>query len=420
MRLIYTLIFILITPLIFLRLYLRGIKAPEYRLRWKERLAIYSQKHSNHVIWIHAVSLGEVEAVIPLVKMLQQRLEKHSFLITTTTPTGSARVKSAFADQVDHVYLPYDIPIVVNKFLTHFNPKIAIFMEKEIWPNIYAQCATYNIPLLIINARLSARSAKGYKKISALIKPALTHVNTIAAQTSDDKQRFIELGASADKVINTGNIKFDVVIDDQLIQQAKLLKKQLFPNRFVWIIASTHEGEESVFFNVYPKLKQLIPELLLMIVPRHPERFNSVYKMAQTKQLTTIKRSSGKVCDSHTDVYIADTMGELKQLYGTADLSFVGGSFVPVGGHNILEPGAMQVPVSFGPNMVNFKQIASDVIDLDAAVQCMNEQDLYAYVVEIYKNKPYANNLISNMNQFLSNNRGATKRTSDIIINCVA
>jgi len=217
MRLLYTLLFQLLVPIVLLRLYWRGFKAPEYRKRWAERLAIYNQKYPRNVIWIHAVSVGEAEAVFPLVKRLQKHYPLDNFLITTTTPTGSMRVQSVLSDTVTHVYLPYDLPRVVGRFIKTFTPKIALIMEKEIWPNLYAQCAKSNIPLMIINARLSANSAKGYKKIPGLVKPALDAVTWIATQTVEDAQRFVEIGAREAFTQAVGNLKFDLTVDEASI-----------------------------------------------------------------------------------------------------------------------------------------------------------------------------------------------------------
>lgn len=415
MRLIYTLLFYFLTPFILLRLFWRGFKAPEYRKRWKERFALYSKKYSNNVIWIHAVSVGEAEAVFPLVKKLQQKYPSDKFLITTTTPTGSARVQAVLADSVDHVYLPYDLPVVVNRYIAIFKPKIAIFMEKEIWPNLYANCAKHKIPLMIINARLSANSAKGYKKIPGLIKPALANVTWIATQTEEDKQRFIEIGAKQSSISVSGNLKFDLTIEENILQKAADLKKQLFQGRFVWVVASTHDMEEAIFFKIYPELKKQIPELLLMIVPRHPERFAQVKQLAEKMQLKLSLRSLNQLCTEETDVYLADTMGELKLLYGASDICFVGGSMVPVGGHNILEPAALGVPIMFGSYMINFKEITKNVLDLNAAIQCVDSPMISETVMRLYKDGGYRNEMASKAKEFVKSNQGATSNTLEII-----
>ena len=415
MRHFYTALFYLLTPLILLRLYWRGLKAPEYRKRWTERLAFYDKKYPRNVIWIHAVSVGESVAVLPLIKLLQKQYPTDDFLVTTTTPTGSARVQAELATTVSHVYLPYDLPAVIKRFLTTFHPKIAIVMEKEIWPNLYEQCFQNKIPLAIINARLSENSAKGYKKITGLVKPALASVAQITTQTEEDKQRFVEIGAKADAVEAIGNLKFDITIDEKLVQQARDLKVQLFSGRFIWIIASTHNNEESIFFDLYSELKKQIPALLLLVVPRHPERFSEVQRLAEKMQLKTCMRSGQQSCLTDTDVYIADTMGELKLLYGTADISFVGGSMVPVGGHNILEPAVMSIPVIFGPYMINFKEIAKNVVDLGAAIQCADKLEIMETVMSLYENAEDRKKMISRMSGFLKDNQGATERTAKLI-----
>jgi 3-deoxy-D-manno-octulosonic-acid transferase len=415
MRIFYTLLFYLLTPFILFRLFWRGFKAPEYRKRWLERLAVYNTSYSSNVIWIHAVSVGEAEAVFPLVKRLQKQYPSDNFLVTTTTPTGSARVKEVLAETVAHVYLPYDLPNVINHFFTTFKPKVAIIMEKEIWPNLYAGCKKNQIPIMIINARLSANSAKGYKKIPGLVKPALAAVTWVATQTIQDKLRFIEIGAKQNAISVTGNLKFDLLIDEKIIKRAQKVKQQLFSDRFVWIIASTHDKEEEIFFDLYPQLKKQIPELLLMVVPRHPERFEQVNQIAKKMQLKTCMRNSKQQCTAETDVYIVDTMGELKLLYGASDICFVGGSMVPVGGHNILEPAALGIPIIFGPYMVNFKEISESVLALKAAVQCAGKQTLIDTVLHLYSDSDFRKEIAFKAKQFVESNQGATEATVKII-----
>ena len=420
MKLFYSVLFYLLTPIILLRLYWRGFKAPEYRNRWMERLAIYTQTYPTQVIWIHAVSVGEIEAVFPLIKQLQQQYPQDNFLITTTTPTGSARVTQVLGDTVSHVYLPYDLPCVVNRFIQHFQPKIAVIMEKEIWVNLYACCHKNQIPLMIINARLSAKSAKGYQKITALIEPALKNVTWVLTQTTEDQARFIEIGTPPLQTQTVGNLKFDVRIAAETIQQAQQIRQHTFAGRFVWIIASTHAGEEQIFFEIYSQLKQHIPELLLLVVPRHPERFQAVQLLAETQQLKTLCRSEGSVCDDSIDVYLADTMGELKCLYGTADLCFVGGSMVPVGGHNILEAAAMGTPILFGSYMVNFKEIAHNVLSSGAAIQCEDQQALIDTVMDLYHYPEKRQILSDKAHVFIKANQGATQTTAELIITLIS
>ncbi len=409
MRLIYTLLFHLILPLVLLRLYWRGVKAPEYRKRWLERLAIFNRDYPKQVVWFHAVSVGEAEAVFPLIRMMLQRHPQAKILVTTTTPTGSARVKSVLAETVEHVYLPYDLPWVIDRFLNTFEPKIAIIMEKEIWPNLFAQCGARCIPLFIINARLSASSARNYKKIPPLVIPALNHVTAIVTQTLEDQKRFIEIGASVDKTTTMGNIKFDVSIAEEDIAAGQLLKRQLFPGRFVWIVASTHKGEDEIFLDIYRQIKTEIPHLLMLLVPRHPERFPVVRRLAEDRKLAVVMRSGEEYCPTQTDISVADTMGELKMLYAAADIALVGGSMVPVGGHNILEPLAVGLPVLFGPHMINFKEIAENVLLRQAAIQCKDDNEITKTVRSLHDDIEFRQSLSANGKEFIKSNQGATE-----------
>lgn len=411
MRFLYTLLFYLLLPFALLRLFLRGFKAADYRKRWTERLGFYTKKYPSQVIWIHAVSLGEVEAVFPLLKQLQKLSTENHLLVTTTTPTGSSRVQGVLGDTVSHVYLPYDLPWVTKRFLAVFKPKIAIIMEKEIWPNLFFQCTQQKIPLLMINARLSAKSAKSYKKISGLIKPILANISWIATQTEEDRQHFIEIGAREQLTKAMGNIKFDLELEERLFQQAYELKKQLFSGRFIWLISSTHEGEEQLFCEIYPILKKQIPELLIIIVPRHPERFEQVATLVKKNQLNHCLRSTGQACHQSTDIYLVDTMGELKLFYGTADICFVAGSLIPaVGGHNILEPAAMNIPIMFGVHMTNFKEIAQHILDCGAAIQISNKEEIIKTVLYLYSNPERRNKMSAKAKQFIKNNQGASQR----------
>lgn len=415
MKRLYTALFYLILPFIFARLYWRGIKAPAYRHRWKERLGYYQMPYLSNSIWIHAVSVGEAEAVFPLIKQLQALHPSQPFLVTTTTPTGSARVKAILGKTVTHVYLPYDTLGAVQRFFKHFQPKIAVIMETEIWPNLFAACGQRHIPLFIVNARLSEKSARGYQKIAGLVHPTLSHVTTIATQTDADAQRFLAIGASSQQVQIVGNIKFDTPPVETLLIQGQQLRKQAFPERFVWIIASTHQNEELLFLSLYPKLKAIAPSLLLLIVPRHPERFIEVQQLCQKQSLNVVMRSAGLNCGNSTDVYIADTLGELKMLYAAADIAFVGGSLVPVGGHNVLEAAAVNVPVMFGAYMHNFTLIAQGLLNASAALQCPDSLALLNGFKRLYNDTACRHTLTKNAQQFLLNNRGATERIVNLL-----
>lgn len=415
MRAFYSSLFYLLIPFILFRLIWRGIKAPAYRWRWRERFAFYNKKFPQGVIWFHAVSVGEAEALFPLVRQIQTRHPDTRLLITTTTPTGSARVKAVMKESVEHVYLPYDIPGAVSRFMQSFKPRIAVIMETEIWPNLFAYCGKNKIPLYIINARLSEKSARGYQKIPSLIHPALAQVKLIATQTQEDANRFMVIGAEIEKVETLGNIKFDVEVPPETIRQGMQLKVDLFDDRFVWLIASTHKDEEMIFMEIYKEIKQKIPELLLVIVPRHPERFSEVKKLCEQQKLSVVLRTSGEKSQKDTDVYLVDTMGELKLLYASSDVAFVGGSMVSVGGHNILEAAAVGVPVMFGPYMTNFKEIAREVLKQDAAIQCQNKDDIVIAIYALQAEPLYRKSLNEKGKAFVLQNQGAIARISEIL-----
>lgn len=411
----YSWLFYLLIPFVLLRLIWRSIKAPAYRCRWRERFAFYNKKFSQGVVWFHAVSVGEAEALFPLVRQIQQQQPDVKLLITTTTPTGSARVKAVLQETVAHVYLPYDIPGAVKRFMQCFKPRLAVIMETEIWPNLFVYCGQNNIPLYIINARLSEKSSRGYQKVPALISPALAQVNLIATQTQDDAKRFIAIGAESEKVKTLGNIKFDIEIPQAMIEQGLQIKAGLFGARFIWLLASTHKDEEVIFLRIYKVLKLEIPELLLIIVPRHPERFADVKKLCQQHQLNVVMRTAGEGVNTETDVYLADTMGELKMLYAASDIAFVGGSMVPAGGHNILEAAAIGVPVLFGPYMANFKEIATAALNQHAAIQCQNEDDIVKTILALYKQPGYREALAETGKAFVAQNQGAIARIYEIL-----
>lgn len=408
MRSLYSLLFYAIVPFILIRLIWRGFKSRGYWQRWPERFAFYQGAALAETIWIHAVSVGEVEAVFPLLKRLREIYPEQHFVLTCMTPTGSGRIETVVSDKVSHVYLPYDMPDAVSRFLRFFRPKMAIIMETEIWPNLFAACAAQKIPLFIVNARLSESSVAQYCKVRPLVKAVLSQVTLIAAQSEQDAQKFIAIGAEPERAKVIGNIKFDLPPLDDLKTQAQALRQQLFTDRFVWIIASTHETEEAFFIELFPKLKLLAPNLLLLIAPRHPERFPQVGELCLKAGLSVAQRSEGIKRPVHEEIYLADTLGELKMLYGCADLAFVGGSLKPIGGHNVLEPAAMGVPVITGPYTANFKQIVEGMLKHEALIQCQNTTaSLYESFEKLYRNHTMRESIARNAQGFVESNRGA-------------
>lgn len=416
---LYSALFYLATPFILLRLFWRGFKSPAHRSRWHERFAYYFANHRQGGIWIHAVSVGEAESVFPLIKLIRQRHPGRPILVTTTTVSGSARVKSVLGNSVEHVYLPYDLPDAVARFLTHFKPAVALIMETEIWPNFFAQCGQHGVPLFIINARLSDKSARGYLKLPGLFLPALANLEGIAAQTREDVERFIAIGVDKDKVVRTGNIKFDLEVNDEIIERGQAIRKTIFPDRLVWIVASTHKGEETLFLSVYHQMKQHFPRLLLLLAPRHPERSNEVRKLCVKERLNVVMRTQKRACRSDTDVYIADTLGELKLLYAAADVAFVGGSMCPIGGHNVLEPAALGKPVVFGPYMSNFKEIAQGLLAAEAAIQCCDMQMVVEKISGLLADARLRDQLGVKGKDFIQKNQGALTRVLTMLNECI-
>lgn len=416
MRSLYSLLLYLLTPFVLLKLLIRGRKAPDYRLRWGERFARYSQPHKKEVIWFHTVSVGEAEAAFPLVRAIQNRFPELPILITTTTPTGSARVTAVFEKSVEHVYLPYDLPDAVSRFLAHFRPKIAVMMETEIWPNLFHQCRQNSIPLLIINARLSERSTRGYRKLKRLAEEALCNVSHIAARSENDANRFISLGARPAKVSVAGNIKFDLKLPASLREQAEFIRQSLFLQRPVWIAASTHEKEDEKVLDAFSTIKKTIPDALLVLVPRHPERFDKVAELCQNRKFSLVKRTEEKPCEQETDIFLLNTMGELKLFSTAADIAFVGGSLVPTGGHNVLEPAAAGVPVLFGPHMFNFSEISELLLEKEAAIQIDNEEALAKEVSHLFEHAEIRGELGDRGKLFVEENRGALKKLETLLV----
>lgn len=376
MRYLYSLIMYLLVPLVLVRLLLRSLKAPAYRARWAERFGFGPLLVTKGAIWVHAVSVGEVQAAVPVIKVLQQTYPQRPLVITTTTPTGSDQVRALFGDQVAHTYLPYDLPDAVARFLNRARPQLALIMETEVWPNLFYACHSRNIPLMMINARMSGKSARGYRRFSALTRLTLNYVTMVAAQAESDGERLIGLGVPQTRLKVTGNTKFDAHLAASLREQAEIERQAWGIQRNVWIAASTHEGEDAIMLEAHRKLLDKLPNALLVIVPRHPERFDRVAEQISAAGWRMARRSRNEPVTKEVQVYLADTMGELQFLFGTADVAFVGGSLIPIGGHNPIEPAAFGVPVLFGPHRFNFSDISSLLMSKGAAREVGSAQSL--------------------------------------------
>lgn len=410
----YSLVMYALTPLTLIHLVSRGFNQREYFQRWSERFAMYRAPAMTPCIWLHAVSVGEVNAITPLLKRLREDYPDTPLLITTTTPTGSARVKALFGNQVQHVYLPYDTPGAVNYFLNYFQPKIAIIMETEIWPNLFAEIGERNIPLLIVNARLSERSMRGYRMIAWLMNIAMQAVTQIAAQSSVDLKRYQKLGIRSGQGQVTGNLKFDVELPTQLSEQARHWRAA-WGDRPVWIAASTHPDEEAIVVSAHRKIREQYPNALLLWAPRHPERFESVMELVGDARWRVGNRVVDIQPNADSDVFIINTLGELLAFYACADVAFVGGSFQAIGGHNLLEPASLGIPSVVGPHTFNFVDITQLLLEVGAVRQLEKPEELPDAILRCLEDKKLAQQCGEAGRKRIERERGALERTLKLI-----
>ncbi|MFW0756558.1 lipid IV(A) 3-deoxy-D-manno-octulosonic acid transferase [Pseudomonas sp. H11T01] len=415
-RTLYTALFYLGLPLVALRLWLRARKAPAYAKRIGERFSFGLPTMRPGGIWVHAVSVGESIAAAPMIRGLLERYPQLPITVTCMTPTGSERIKAMFAGEprIQHCYLPYDLPCAAARFLERVQPTLAVIMETELWPNHIHQCAKRGIPVALANARLSQRSAKGYGRFAKLTQPMLAEMSFFAVQTEAEAQRFLGLGARPETVEVTGSIKFDLSIDPQLLARAAELRGQWqAAERPVWIAASTHEGEDEVVLAAHRQLLANHPDALLILVPRHPERFNAVFELCQQRGFATVRRSKAELVTANTSVLLGDTMGELLFLYALADIAFVGGSLVANGGHNLLEPAALAKPVLSGPHLFNFLEIAALLREAGALQEVDDAQGLAVAVQRLFELPHDAQKMAEAGLKVMRANQGALKRLLD-------
>ncbi|WMY97175.1 MAG: lipid IV(A) 3-deoxy-D-manno-octulosonic acid transferase [Arsenophonus sp.] len=385
---LYQIIIYLIQPIILFRLLWNAYKYPAYLKRWNERYGFYNNKIIKGGILVHSVSVGETLAAFPLIKALKHYYPELPITITTMTPTGSERILSEFGNNVYHIYLPYDLIGSVVRFINQVNPKLTIIMEKELWPNLIIKLRQKKIPLIIANARMSEKSAINYKKLGCFIKILLKKITLIAVQNKEDGERFIQLGLPRKKISVIGNLKFDIHITKELaLKTINLRRKWALLKRPVWIASSTHKGEESIILNAHIQLLKEFPNLLLILVPRHPERFKYSKELIKKTKLHYISKSKNSLPNENTQVIIGDTMGELMLLYGIADLAFIGGSLVKKGGHNPLEAAIHAIPILMGPHTFNFKDICNNLKKLNGLITVNNTQSLILTISNLLKNK---------------------------------
>lgn len=415
MTTIYTILLYIIQPAIWLRLWLRGRRAPAYRKRWAERYGYCTGKVQPGGIVLHSVSVGETLAAVPLVRALRHRYPALPITVTTMTPTGSERALSAFGKDVHHVYLPYDLPAAINRFLDSTSPKLVIIMETELWPNIIRILHQRQIPLVIANARLSERSARGYRKLGKCARRMLQAITLVAAQNKEDGDRFISLGVRPSQLAVTGSLKFDISVTPELAAKAITLRRQWAPHRPVWIATSTHDGEEQIILDAHQQLLYRFPDLLLILVPRHPERFAFACELTKKQGFSYTLRSTGDVPSASTQVVVGDTMGELMLLYGIADLAFVGGSLVERGGHNPLEPAAHALPVLMGPHTFNFKDICGKLQAAGGLITVTDAASLNKEIGHLLSDDDYRRYHGRHTVEVLHQNQGALERLLQLL-----
>jgi 3-deoxy-D-manno-octulosonic-acid transferase len=390
----------------------RALRYPAYWHRWPERFGFVTPLTGLRTIWVHAVSVGEVRSAAPLVEALAERHPAHRIVVTTMTPTGSRQVRDLLGDRVSHCYAPYDSPDAVRRFLDRVRPEAAIIAETEFWPNIFAECGRRRIPLMLVNGRVSQASLRGYLRVPKTTRAMLANADLLCAQTAVDAQRLRNLGAPADRVHVTGNLKFDVELAAALLDEASELRDRWGRDRPVWIAASTHPGEERKVLAAFAELRRAYPGLLLVLVPRHPERFGAVAAMCRRHGLSVAMRSrTTGALSASTEVLVGDTMGELQRLYAAADIAFIGGSLVPHGGQNLLEACAVKVPVVFGPHMFHFEEISAMALERGAARQVHDVAALTA-AVALYLDQPDLRRAAGHAaHTLVTDNRGALART---------
>ncbi len=388
LRIIYIVITYLLVPVVLLHLLWKGFGNRAYWQRIGERFGFYSLDAGTGVIWLHAVSVGEVQAAAPLIRQLLERYPQHTLLVTTTTPTGSDRLRALFGDRVAHCYAPLDIGFAVKSFFRRFRPRAAIIMETELWPNLFRQCGDRKVPLILASARLSPRSINRYRALVSLFKDTLSHGVVIAAQTPADAERFLSLGVAPERTHVTGNIKFDFELPAGIAEQGAELRSECGADRPVWIAASTHAGEEEVALAAHRRVRERFADALLVLVPRHPERFDGIANLISNRGFSFVRRSQGAPCEAECAVLLGDTMGELMLFYAAADVAFVGGSIAKIGGHNLLEPASLKLPFITGPHTFNAVDIAALFQENGIAPVVHNAEELAAEVVMLFENPP--------------------------------
>lgn len=389
-RSLYTLLLYLLLPFVPFKLLWRGIRQPDYLHHWNERFGLYCGKRADDrpLIWLHSVSVGETRAAEPLVRELQRRYPGHGILLTHGTPTGRATGEQLFDHTVQRAYLPYDVPGAVRRFLRYFRPQAGLLLETELWFNLIAECKRRKVPLLLVNARLSEKSAQGYARIPQLTEQALRALSGIAAQTNADAERLQSLGERRVRVL--GNLKFDVKPPADAQERGDDLRKQLGLQRPVFLAASTRDGEEQQLLDALAGIN--ISQLLTVIVPRHPQRFDEVAALLERRGLKYVRRSqlqNETTVAEDVAVVLGDSMGEMFAYYASCDVAFIGGSLQPLGGQNLIEAAIMGKPVIIGPHTYNFADVAEQAVMQGAALRVQDARELGQAAQRLLEDEKY-------------------------------
>jgi 3-deoxy-D-manno-octulosonic-acid transferase len=415
MRSLYSLLLYAAMPVVLLYLLLRGLRSPDYLRRWPERFGFFDPPPRTGGIAVHAVSMGEVNAASELVKSLADRYPDDPIYFTTFTPTGSERVRNLFGDRVFHVYAPFDLPGAVRRFFACLQPRLLVILETEIWPNFIHEARGRGIPAVIANARISPRSFARYQRFRRLTASALHAVSHVAAQSRSDAERLIALGAAEARTSITGNLKFDLQLPPDLLDEGAALRRAWGADRPVLVAGSSHEGDERPLLTAFGRLLQARPEALLVLVPRHPERFGKAALLAADAGLRVARLSEGEGCPPTAQCFVVDAMGELLRYYAACDVAFVGGTLEPIGGHNVLEPAALAKPVLFGPHTANVADIAGELQETGAGIRVADEAALEKTLLELFGDRKRRARMGQAGLELVRSGQGAVGRTLAVI-----
>lgn len=415
MRRLYTTLLYLALPLVLLHFLWRSLRDSAWLKRWPERFGYFVPPHTKGGIVVHAASVGEVNVASALIKSLPRHFPGMPVSVSAFTPTGSSRVRELFRGEVFHVYAPLDLPGAVKRFYDRIQPALLIIMETEIWPNLYFEAARRGIPIMLVNARISERSYGAYRRLGRLTAATLNQVSRIAAKSQKDADRLIDIGADARRINVTGNLKFDVTLPPSVLDQGETIRMAWGADRLVLLAGSTHEGDEGPVLKAFTRLLKRFPRALLVLVPRHPERFSRVAQAARSAGLEVALRSEGMAGAASCQCFVVDAMGELLPFYAACDVAFVGGSLHQTGGHNVLEPAALCRPVLVGPHTFNFEDITEQLVMAQAAFRVRNAEDLEETAIRLFSNPELRDRMGRAGLNLVKSGQGALKRTLDMV-----